>query len=189
MKSNQLDVTTKELIWEGPAEWLERFTTGPLGPVTIIDSNITTLTADADKVLKVNSPDPYLLVLEPHSYHDLTLIRRLWYRQVALDYRHNLPVLTVLVLLCKEANSPGLTGSYERQLPDGWITNRYNFRVVRLWEEDPETYLNAGISLVPLAPLTDVTEAACQRSSGGWRNGSTPSPSPEPGSSGLRRSC
>jgi predicted transposase YdaD len=159
MKLNQLDVSTKELIWDDPAAWLERFTIGPLGPVTIIDSNITTLTADADKVLKVDSPIPYLLVLEPHSYHDLTLIRRLWYRQVALDFRHNLPVLTVLVLLCKEANSPGLTGSYERELPDGWITNQYNYRVVRLWEEDPETYLNAGISLVPLAPLTDVTEA------------------------------
>lgn len=129
------------------------------GPVTVIDSDITTLTAGADKVLKVGSPDPYLLNLEPHSYHDLTLIRTLWYRQVALDYRHNLPVLTVLVLLCKEANSPSLTGGYERQLPDGWLTNRYNFRVVRLWEEDPEAYLNAGIGLVPLAPLTNVSEA------------------------------
>ncbi|MGP0064811.1 MAG: hypothetical protein ACLQGP_14585 [Isosphaeraceae bacterium] len=159
MKPNESDVSAKELIWEGAAEWLERFTTGPIGSVTIIDSNITTMTADADKVLKVESPNPYLLVLEPHSYHDLTLLRRLWYRQVALDYRHNLPVLTVLVLLCKEANSPGLTGSYDRQMPDGWMTNRYNFRVVRLWEEDPETFLKAGISLVPLAPLTQVSEA------------------------------
>jgi hypothetical protein len=159
MEFNRLDVTTKELIWEGPAEWLERFTIGPLGPVTVIESDITTMTASADKVLKVEGPDPYLLVLEPHSYHDLTLIRRLWYRQVALDYRHDLPVLTVLLLLCKEANSPGLTGSYERQLPGGWITNRYNYRVVRLWEEDPETYLEAGISQVPMVPLTRVTEA------------------------------
>jgi predicted transposase YdaD len=159
MEPNKSDVTTKELIWEGAADWLARFTTGPIGKVTIIDSNITTMTAEADKVLKVDGPNPYLLVLEPHSYHDLTLLRRLWYRQVALDYRHNLPALTVLLLLCKEANSPGLTGSYDREMPDGWITNRYNFRVVRLWEEDPETYLSAGISLVPLAPLTKVTEA------------------------------
>ncbi len=159
MKVNQYDVSTKELIWEGPDEWLARVTIGPLGPVTIIDSDITTLTASADKVLEVEGPDPDLLVLEPHSYHDLGLVRKLWYRQVALDYRHNLPVLTVLILLCKEANSPGLTGRYERQLPDGWLTNRYNFRVVRLWEEDPETYLKAGISLVPLAPLANVTEA------------------------------
>ena len=159
MKLNRFDVSTKELVWEDPEGWEERFTIGPIGPVTVIDSDITTLSAGADKVLKVGGPDPYLLNLEPHAYHDLTLTRTLWYRQVALDYRHNLPVLTVLVLLCKEANSPSLTGSYERQLPDGWLTNRYNFRVVRLWEEDPEAYLNAGIGLVPLAPLTKVTEA------------------------------
>ncbi len=67
-------------------------------------------------------------------------------------------MLTVLVLLCKEANSPGLTGTYERQLPDGWQTNRYNYRVVRLWQEDPEAYLAGGVNLVPLAPLTNVVE-------------------------------
>ena len=68
-------------------------------------------------------------------------------------------MLTVLVLLCKEANSPSLKGSYVRQLPDGWVTNRYNFQVVRLWKESPEPYLNAGIGLVPLAPLTKVSRA------------------------------
>jgi len=125
----------------------------------VIDSDITTLTAAADKVLKVGGPDPYLVDLEPHSYHDASLTRTLWFRQVALDYRHNLPVLTVLVLLCKEANSPGLTGTYERQVPDGWLTNRYHYRVVRLWEENPEAYLTAEVGLVPLAPLTNVTEA------------------------------
>ena len=107
----------------------------------MIDSDITTLTASADKVLRVGGPDPYLVDLEPHSYHDTGLTRTLWFRQVALDYRHDLPVLTVLILLCKEANAPGLTGTYERQLPDGWQTNRYNYQVVRLWQEDPEPYL------------------------------------------------
>ncbi|HKI19974.1 MAG TPA: hypothetical protein VKA15_18945 [Isosphaeraceae bacterium] len=62
------------------------------------------------------------------------------------------------VALCKEANSPSLTGLYERQAPDGWVTNRYNYRVVRLWKEDPEQYLNAGVALVPLATLADVQE-------------------------------
>jgi predicted transposase YdaD len=51
-----------------------------------------------------------------------------------------------------------LTGLYERQAPDGSVTNRYNYRVVRLWTEDPEQYVNAGVALVPLAPLADVKE-------------------------------
>jgi hypothetical protein len=158
MDFNRLDVTAKELVWEGPAACLERFAAAPPGPVSVIDSDITTLTASADKVLRVDGPRPYLVDLEPHSYHDTGLARTLWYRQVALDYRHDLPVLTVLVLLCKQANSPSLTGTYERQLPDGWQTNRYNYRVVRLWQEDPDPYLAGGVNLVPLAPLTNVAE-------------------------------
>jgi hypothetical protein len=72
-------------------------------------------------------------------------------------------VLTVLVLLRKEAESPGLTGSYERHLPDGSLANRYNYRVVRLWQEDPDPYLTGGANLVPLAPLTKVTKAGLPR--------------------------
>jgi hypothetical protein len=159
MEFNRFDVSAKELVWDDPAAWLERFAIGPRGPVEVIDSDITTLTASADKVLRVGGPDPYLVDLEPHSYHDTGLTRTLWFRQVALDYRHDLPVLTVLVLLCKEANSPSLTGTYERQLPDGWQTNRYNYRVVRLWQADPEPYLTAQVNLVPLAPLTNVPES------------------------------
>ena len=160
MDHNRLDVSAKELILDEPAAWADRFGIGPPGTVSVIDSEITTLTASADKVLKVDAPAPYLLDLEPHSYHDKDLARTLWYRQVALDYKHNLPVLTVLILLRKEADSPGLTGGYERQLPDGWLTNRYNYRVVRLWQEDPEPYLTGGVNLVPVAPLTKVTKAA-----------------------------
>jgi hypothetical protein len=78
--------------------------------------------------------------------------------EIGRSNRHDLPVLTILVLLCKEANSPGLTGTYERQVPDGWLTNRYHYRVVRLWQENPEDYLTAEVGLVPLAPLTNVTE-------------------------------
>ncbi len=65
-------------------------------------------------------------------------------------------MLTVLVLLRKEANSPNLAGIYERFLPDGRPTNRYNYDVIRLWKEPAESFLDAGVELVPLAPLCDV---------------------------------
>jgi predicted transposase YdaD len=67
-------------------------------------------------------------------------------------------VLNVLFLLRKEANSPGLTGGYDRYLPNGSLVNRYNYRVMRLWQEDPDLYLTGGVNLVPLAPLTNVSE-------------------------------
>jgi len=46
------------------------------------------------------------------------------------------------------------------RMPDGWQTNRYNYRVVRVWGEDPEPYLTAGVNLVPLAPLANVAVEA-----------------------------
>lgn len=159
MEFNRFDVSAKELIWDDPAAWLVRLGIDPAGGVEVVDSDAATLTAAADKVLKVGGESPFLVDLEPHTYHDRKLVRTLWLRQVALDLRHDLPVLTVLVLLRKEANSPRLTGTYSRRLPDGRLTNRYHYRVVRLWKEDPEDYLNAGVALVPLAPLTDVSRA------------------------------
>ena len=107
---NPFDVTTKELIWDGPVAWLERFGIGPPGPVEVIDSDITVLTAVADKVIKVGSPEPYLVNLELQSSHDKELIETTWFRQAALYRRHRLPVLTILVLLRREANSPTFTG-------------------------------------------------------------------------------
>ena len=107
---NPFDVATKELVWDDPPAVLERFGITCAGTVDVIDSDITTLTASADKVIHVSEPEPYLVDIELQSYHDSSLVRTLWYRQVALDYRHNLPVLTVVVLLRKEANSPHLTG-------------------------------------------------------------------------------
>jgi predicted transposase YdaD len=57
---------------------------------------------------------------------------------------------------------PGPVEVIESQIrmPDGWQTNRYNYRVVRVWAEDPEPYLTAGVNLVPLAPLADVPAEA-----------------------------
>ena len=150
MEFNRLDVATKELIWDDPADWLERLGIDPGGPVEVVDSDATTLTAAADKVLQVGGDRPFLVHLEPQAYHSTELVRKLWLRQVVLDHRHNLPVLTVLILLRKDANSPGLQGVYDRCLPDGRLMNRYHYRVVRLWMEDPEDYLNAGVAVLPL---------------------------------------
>ncbi len=159
MNFNPFDVATKELVWDDPPAVLGRCGITFAGTVDVIDSDITTLTASADKVIHVSDPEPYLVDIELQSYHESSLVRTLWYRQVALDYRHNLPVLTVVVLLRKEANSPRLTGSYERKLPDGFQTNRYNYKLLRLWEEDPDLYLNASVALVRLAPLTNVNRS------------------------------
>jgi hypothetical protein len=156
---NRFDVSMKELVWDDPVAWLQRLGIDVRGPVEVIDSDATALTASVDKVIRVGGPvEPFLVNIEFQCSHDSQLTRTLWFRQAVLDHRHNLPVLTILVLQRKEANSPSLTGVYERFLPDGRPTNRYHYQVVRLWQEPADSFLNAGVELVPLAPLADVEE-------------------------------
>ncbi len=163
MEFNRFDVSAKELIWDDPGAWLDRLGIGPPGPVEVIDSDITALTAAADKVIRVGAPEPYIVNLELQSSHQSDLVETTWFRQAALFYRHRIPVLTVLILLRREANSPSLTGTFEIKMPDGRVTNHYNYPVVRLWSDDPEDYLTAGVNLVPLAPLAKVTETELPR--------------------------
>jgi hypothetical protein len=72
---NPFDVATKELVWDGPSDWLERFGLKVGGPVELIDTDITTLTAAADKVIKVGGPEQYIVNIELQSYHDKDLVR------------------------------------------------------------------------------------------------------------------
>jgi predicted transposase YdaD len=157
---NPYDVSTKELVWAGPDAWLVRLGIPRPGPVDVIDSDITVLTAAADKVIKVGGSEPFLVNLEFQSSHKSDLIETLWFRQAALYHRHKLPVLTVLFLLRREANSPSLKGTFKILMPHGFRTNLYNYRIVRLWKEDPDSYLTAGVNLVPLAPLANVPAKA-----------------------------
>jgi len=78
---NRFDVSTKELVWDDPAAWLEHFLIGPPGPVDVIDSDITALTAAADKVISVGGPEPYLVNFELQSSHDSDLVETTWFRQ------------------------------------------------------------------------------------------------------------
>src|SRR5208337_123401 len=70
MEFNRFDVSAKELVWDDPHAWLVRFGIGLRGPIEVIDSDITTLSASADKVVKVGGPDPYLVNIELHSESD-----------------------------------------------------------------------------------------------------------------------
>ena len=99
MEFNRFDVSAKELVWDDPVAWLDWLRIGPAGPVEVIDSDITALSAAADKVIRVGGTEPYLVNVELQASHQSDLAETLWFRQAALFHRHRLPVLTVLVLL------------------------------------------------------------------------------------------
>lgn len=58
--SKPFDATTRQLIELGPVDWLEYLGLHVADPsrVTVIDSNVSTVTADADKVIASTIPLP-----------------------------------------------------------------------------------------------------------------------------------
>ena len=73
-----------------------------------------------------------------------------------LDYRHDLPVESVLILLRPQAGGAEITGRVERRHGEKRPHLSFEYRVLRLWEQPVESILSGPAALLPLAPLAQV---------------------------------
>jgi hypothetical protein len=116
--SPSYDPTLKTLVEIAPADWLSLLGL-PRKRITVEDTDLATVVSGAvDKILRVHADPEYLLHFDFQSGHDSAMLpqRLRWYNSV-LDYRHDRPVVSVAVLLRPEADSPRLTGFFERRYP------------------------------------------------------------------------
>lgn len=150
----KFDAILKHLSEQYPQDWA-RFA-GVSGPVTVIDADISTVTAAADKVLRVESAEPWILHLEFQASRDVTLPRRLLHYNVLLGIRHELPIRTLVILLRPVADGKELTGQVQWRLPHGRPYLAFDYELIRLWELPPEAILEGGLGTLPLAPLANV---------------------------------
>jgi hypothetical protein len=152
------DATTKGLLGARPGDWLP-FLGFPASPsVRLIDAELSTVTAAADKVLRVGGRHPWLLHLELQASRDPGLLERVLLYNGLLGYRHTLPVASVVVLLRDSADAPELTGVVERRLRTGERYLEFHYRVVRVWQMPVEAVLEGPAGVLPLAPLADVRQ-------------------------------
>lgn len=152
------DATTKHLLERHPSDWLAFAGLGP-GPATLLNVDLSTVTASADHVLRVEGEEPWLAHFELQAGRDADLLRRLRLYNVLLNYRHDLPVQSVAVILRPEADGPELTGMLRQVLPGGRVYHEFRHLVVRAWEKPVEEILGGGIGTLPLAPICDVPVA------------------------------
>lgn len=153
------DPTLKALVELAPADWLV-FLGEPPAPVEVIDADVATVSGAADKVIRVRSDPDWLLHLEFHSGHDGAQLPSLIHvRNALLDKRHQLPVESVAIVLTRAADSPQLSGTYQRRLPQrGQPHLTFGYEVRRIWEIDAQALLG-GLGTMPLAPISNVTDA------------------------------
>jgi predicted transposase YdaD len=150
------DVSTRRLIEGDPEGWLAWIGLPPDGPVTPIDSDVGTVLAEVDKVLRVDGPSPWIAHLELQASNDPRLPARMLQYNALLAHRHQIAVETTVVLLRPEADGRELTGLFEMHGPTGFRTVSFGYHVIRLWERPVDELLRGSLGVLPMAPLAEV---------------------------------
>ena len=157
MSSKPYDAITKDLVEVDPATWPALLGSRTFERVDLIDADVSTVSAAADKVIRVHEQAlDWLLNVEFQAGYDAGLPAATHLKSTLLGYRHGLLVQSVALLLRREANASNLTGIMQWQFPEAdapYDLDRY--RVIRLWELPVEPLLAGSLALLPLAPLTD----------------------------------
>src|SRR5437764_8494698 len=113
----RVDDTVKHLTELSPHDWVVRGG-WTAAPATLVDADIATITGAADKVIRVAGPPDWLLAVDFQAGHDsVAKLPHLLLYNSAQFKRHGLGVRSMLVVLPRGADSPRLTGLYERGFP------------------------------------------------------------------------
>jgi len=151
----RFDVTTKSLLESHPEDWLKL-----LGIdaklVEVIDADLSTVVADADKALLLRVGGDEILNIEFQSTFEIDMIERFLEYCVLFFRRKKLPVRTVVVLLRSEADRNTITGTLELTDSASKVYLTFHYDVVRLWRIPVERLLSGGMGTLPLAPLADL---------------------------------
>lgn len=150
--AKQFDATVKQLVESHPGDWLALAGIEGSRTAEIIDADVSTVSAAADKVLRVSAPQPAIAHVEIQTGPDRSLDGRTLLYNVLLRHRHQLPVWSVVILLRPQGPSAILGGFSEVLGPENRIDFRY--RLVRVWQVPAERLLSGGLGTVPLAPIS-----------------------------------
>jgi hypothetical protein len=113
--SKPFDATLNALIDAHADDWAAFLAARvglPPGPVTAIDTDLS-VTHQADRLFRIDGPDPTVLHLELESSGRLGIPSELLRYNVAAHGVTGLPVASVLLLLRPKATATDLTGELE----------------------------------------------------------------------------
>ncbi len=153
MSHFRYDATLKSIVAEHLPDFAEMLRFAPDEPTTLLNVDLSTLSAATDTAIGFGNPLERILDVNFQTGPDADLPRRLHLYSAAFHLRYKVPVHSVLVLLHPRAALKNLTGLLE--YPSGNDADRVQFpyRLVRIWQEPLEPYLQGGVGLLPLASL------------------------------------
>jgi hypothetical protein len=155
----EFDAVSKYILDTGPRAWLALTGRATSAQLTAVDSDLSTVTANADKFFCVEENPPWLVNFEPFSSRDANAPKRICLYSILGLTKLDLPIFTVVILLSRRAEMPEWTGEFSAKLPgDSSPYLNFQYSVVRVWELAPELLLEGGIATLALAPISRVSK-------------------------------
>ncbi|MGO8672454.1 MAG: hypothetical protein ACLQVD_13955 [Capsulimonadaceae bacterium] len=97
--------------------------------------------------------EEWILNIELQAQYDPEIQARLLAYMGLIRRKYGKPVKTIVILLCLEADGEAFWPPVLE-----WDGLRFEFRVIRIWNEPPEPFFAGSPALLALLPLADVTE-------------------------------
>jgi hypothetical protein len=149
--SLQFDATLKGTVREDPTGYAVRFGLPAGKRASLLNVDLSTLTAATDAAIGVGTPPEEIADLNFQSGPDPKLPSRVLLYNSALHFRYGVPVRSIVVLLRPIADNANLNGL----LTYGDANHRleFHYEVIRLWKEPVDSFLAGSLGLAPLAVL------------------------------------
>lgn len=151
--AQEYDASFKGLVSAYAADWVAFAGLPVSADVSVIDAEVSSVTAAADKVLRVGGPQPYIAHLEFQAGYDPALDLRMLTYNVLLRRRHALPVRSVAVLLHRKAQPPQVRGAFDDEAGSDCRLS-FAYRLIRLWERPAASFVEGPIGTLPVAAAT-----------------------------------
>ncbi len=156
------DASLKQVLGDDLTGGLRAFGLNVSGQPRLVNTDLTTVfTTAADRVILIEQRDQPVEVihLEFQSSADPTLPERLsvYNGHCALRFKVE-AVESVVILLRPAANLKVLNGVHKRKTRRRRQNLRFTYRVIRLYELNPEPFLTGPLPMLALAPFTRVAQ-------------------------------
>jgi predicted transposase YdaD len=154
----RFDATFKDILQKYTRDFEEQL--GLIGPepATLLNVDLSTISAATDFVLGYGDPPVRLVDLNFQSSRDVDLARRLLMYNALLHHRYGVPVHSVVLLLRPAADDATLTGELHYQAWSRRGRMLFKYEVVRLWQKPVRGFLAGHLGTLPLAPLCRLPE-------------------------------
>jgi len=154
------DASTKFLVELRPEDWIA-FLELPTGKISLLEADVSTVTAAGDKIVQVSAArGTYGVHFEFQAGPDAEFVPRLWQYNVLYTSKFKLPIRSVAFLLRPFDGHRSITGRYVQTDTEGELIHDFRHQVLRVWQIPPETFLTGGLALLPLAAVAQVSKRA-----------------------------